>query len=217
MALEFNAIQHEYRLDGRLVPSATQILQAQGLVRLNGVPAFVLERARARGSAVHRLIHFENECDLDERSIDPQYAGYLIAWRRCVAERQLKALLCEHRVASARFLVAGTFDLLAESGGYGWLFDFCTGNLEKLAKHLQTGGYLGMAFESAKAGDERLREVLDRHRHWRRAAVRLRADGSFRVIEYDDPADYSKFTTLAAAWHIRRTEGAVLLPEDLAA
>src|SRR5262249_47758938 len=160
--------------------------------------------------------HFYNEHDLDPASVDPLYAGYLNAWRRCMDERRLTPLLCEYRIASRRHRVAGTLDLLCESDGQGWLFDYCTGDLVKLAKHLQTGGYLGMAYEWAQT-DPRLANVLGRHDRWRRAAVRLRKDGSFRVLEYDNPTDYARFLTLVAAMHIRQSEGADLFPEDLAA
>jgi len=217
VALLFHHEAHEYFLDGPPAPSNTQVLRAQGLVRYDGVPPFILERARRRGAAVHQLVHYINENDLDEASVDPAYVGYLAAWQRCAAERRLTPLVCEYRVASRRHRVAGTLDLLCESDGEGWLFDYCTGDLEKLAKHLQTAGYLGMAHEWAADGDRRLHEILKRHRRWRRAAVRLRADGTFRVLEYDDPTDYSRFLTLVAAWHIRQEEGGVLVPEDLAA
>src|SRR5262245_32570390 len=209
---------HAYFLEDVRCPSNTQVLKAQGLIRLNGVPPDILERARQRGSDVHQLIHYANEGDLDETSIDPQYAGYLRAWRQCVLERRLTPLLCEYRIASRRHRIAGTLDLLCESDGEGWLFDYCTGVLEKLAKHLQTAGYLGMAYEWAQSeGDRRLAEVLARHTRWRRAGVRLRSNGTFRVVEYPNATDYARFLTLAAAWHIRQEEGGVLDVEDLAA
>jgi len=218
MALDFDRLPHRYRVDGVVYPSNTQVLKAQGLIRLNGVPPGILERARQRGSDVHAIIHYANEGDLDETSIDPQYAGYLTAWRRCMFERRLTPLLCEYRIASRRHRIAGTLDLLCESDGEGWLFDYCTGVLEKLAKHLQTAGYLGMAYEWAQSEhDQRLAEVLARHQRWRRAGVRLRSNGTFRVLEYTDATDYARFLTLAAAWHIRQEEGGVLEAEDLAA
>jgi len=218
MSLVFESGPHRYSLDGCVVPSNTQILKAQGLIRLNGVPPDILERARQRGAHCHQLIHYANEGDLDEASIDPQYAGYLRAWRQCVLERRLQPLLCEYRIGSRRHRIAGTLDLLCESDGEGWLFDYCTGVLEKLAKHLQTAGYLGMAYEWAQSeGDRRLAEVLARHARWRRAGVRLRSNGTFRVVEYPHATDYARFLTLAAAWHIRQEEGGVLEVEDLAA
>lgn len=217
MALTFEPASHEYHLDGSRTPSNTQVLRAQGLIRLDGIPEFVIERARSRGSAVHQLVHYRNENDLDPASIAPEYAPYLAAWDRCAAERRIIPLLCEHRVGSRKHRIAGTLDLLCEIEGEGWLLDYCTGTLEKLAKHLQTAGYLGMAFEWAREDDPALAAVLARHARWRRAAIRLRADGTYRFIEYTDPTDYSRFVTLAAAYHIRITEGARLTPEDLAA
>lgn len=218
MTLTHTFDPHAYFLNGRRYPSVTQILRMQGVVRFNGVPDYVLERARQRGADVHRLVHYYNEGDLDMSSVDPSYAGYLAAWRQCVKERRLRPLLCEYRIASASHRVAGTLDFLCESGGEGWLFDFCTGQLEKLAKHLQTAGYLGLAYEWAEvAKDAQLAAVLARHNRWRRAGVRLRADGTFRVLEYTDTRDFGRFFTLVDAFHIREDEGGILLPEDLAA
>jgi len=111
MALLYLPSPHEYRLDGPLVPSNTGVLRAQRLIRLDGIPAGILARARARGAAVHQLIHYHNESDLDRGSIDPAYAPYLTAWERCLADRHLTPLLCEYRIASRRHRIAGTLDL----------------------------------------------------------------------------------------------------------
>lgn len=216
MALEFHAGPHAYDLDGVRVPSVTRILLEQGLIRFNGVPAAILERARQRGSAVHRMIHFWNEGDLDEASVDPAYAPYLAAWQRCAAERDIRILLCEYRLASRVHTVAGTLDCLCLIDGEGWLLDYATGDPDHCAKHLQTAAYLGLALEWARE-DPRLAGVVHGCSRWRRAAVRLCRDGSFRFREYLDAYDYSRFQTLAAAWHIRALYGGVVHADDLAA
>jgi hypothetical protein len=192
------------------------VLRDSGLIDLGQIPAFILERARVRGSAVHQLVHYQNENDLDWGSVDPAYRGYLDAWVRYRDERQLRVLLCEHRIASRRHRVAGTLDLLCEFAGDGWLIDYKTGDPEDVAADFQTGSYLGMALEWALE-DPRLAAVLTRHARWRRAAVRLLKTGSFRVTEYTDPRDYSRFQTLVAAWHIRHERGAIVEPDDVAA
>src|SRR3954454_11294161 len=110
MALLFDHAAHEYFLDGERVPSTTQILRDSGLIRLEGIPPFILEAARKRGSAVHALVHYVNERDLDWSSVDPIYRGYLDAWLKFVEERQLRVWLCEHRIASRRHRVAGPLD-----------------------------------------------------------------------------------------------------------
>jgi len=216
MALLFDAASHTYYLDGPQVPSTTGVLRDSGLINLEKIPSFILERARTRGSAVHALVHFANENDLDWASVDDAYRPYLDAWLQYCRERALRVLLCEYRIASRRHRVAGTLDLLCEIAGDGWLIDYKTGDPEDVAADFQTGSYLGMAFEWA-TDDPRLATVLRRHTRWRRAAVRLLRTGSFRVTEYTDPRDYSRFQTLVAAWHIRNERGAIVQPDDVAA
>lgn len=216
MALLFDASAHAYYLDGELVPSTTQVLRDSGLIRLNAIPEHVLEAARTRGSAVHQLVHYLNDDDLDWSSVDPAYQGYLDAWLAFRAERRVEALLCEYRIASRRHRVAGTLDLLGVIDGDGWLLDYKTGNPEDVAADLQTGSYVGMALEWA-AQDARLADVLGRFPHWRRGSVRLYKTGRFHFQEYTDPRDYSCFQALAAAWHIRTERGAIVQPDDVAA
>jgi hypothetical protein len=207
---------HDYFLDEIPTPSTTGVIGAAGLYQFDHVPPFILEAARRRGSAVHQLVHFSNEGDLDETSIDPAWRPYLDAWERCRQERAIQILLCEYRVASRRHRVAGTIDLLCTIGDDGWILDYCTGDLADCHKDIQTAGYLGLAFEWAQE-DLTLSAVLDRHRRWRRAGVRLLKSGSFRFVEYTDPCDYHTFLTLAAAYHIRRDRGVRLSFEDLEA
>jgi hypothetical protein len=216
MALLFDRDAHAYFVDGTLVPSTTQVLRDSGLIRLDGIPAFILEAARARGSAVHQLVHYLNEDDLDWNSVDPAYRGYLDGWLAYRAQRGLRVLLCEHRIASRRHRVAGTLDLLCEIEGDGWLIDYKTGDPEDVAADLQTASYFGMAMEWA-IEDPALAGVLQRYPRWRRGSVRLRKSGKFIAKEYTDPRDYSRFQVLAAAWHIRNERGAIVQPDDVAA
>src|SRR5437870_12627127 len=108
MALLFDAINHEYWLDSVKVPSTTQILRDSGLINFDGIPPFILEAARKRGSAVHQLVHYYNENDLDWSSVDDAYRPYLEAWVRYREERQLVVLACEYRIASRRHRTGGT-------------------------------------------------------------------------------------------------------------
>jgi len=202
MALLFEATGHTYYLDGLVVPSVTQILRELGLINFDHVPPRILEDARRRGSDVHALIHYSNEDDLDDTSIDPDYRGYLAAWRACRATRGIAPILCEYRIASRRHRFAGTLDCLCAIGGDGWLLDYATGDPDDVAKHLQTAAYHGLMREWA-TGDPVLAETLARFRTWRRASVRLRSDGTYQFREYTDPRHYGEMLTLVAAWHIR--------------
>lgn len=214
--LTFDPTPHHYHLDGVRVPSVTEVLHDSGLIRLDHLPAFILEAARRRGTDVHAALHFVNDGDLDASSVADQYQPYLEAWQRYRAERDVVVLLCEHRLASRRYRVAGTLDLLCSIGTDGWLIDYATGDPATVAKDLQTAAYLGLALEWA-AHDPRLAEVLRRHPRWRRGAVQLRPNGTFRFTEYTAVTDYTHFQTLAGAWHIRQARRAVRTPEAFVA
>lgn len=218
MSLLFDSTdgRHDYWLDGARVPSVTQVLKDSGLIRLDGIPPFILEAALKRGSTCHQLIHYYNENDLDWSSVDVAYRGYIDGWVSFREQHRVMPLLCEHRVASPRHRVAGTIDLLCEIDNEGWLLDFKTGNPEDVAADLQTAAYVGLSTEW-RVVDEQLSDAFSRFSRWRRASVRLRKDGSFRLIEYSDPRDYSRFQILAAAWHIRSERGAIIQPDDVAA
>jgi hypothetical protein len=53
MALEFNPDNHEYKFDGVVKPSVTQILNSVDIPDLSGIPENVLDEAMVRGKAVH--------------------------------------------------------------------------------------------------------------------------------------------------------------------
>lgn len=216
MALLFDSTAHEYFLDGPKVPSCTTVLRDSGLIRLDGIPSFILEAALKRGTAVHELVHYLNENDLDWASVDDAYRPYLDAWVAFREQRELRIDLCEYRIASKKHRVAGTLDCLGCLDGDGALIDYKTGNPEDVAADLQTAGYVGMATEWAQT-DPVLAAALARYPRLRRFSVRLRRDGTFRVTEYTDVRDYSRFLTLTAAWHIRNERGAIVQPDDLAA
>ena len=86
-ALVFDEASHLYTLDGERLPSVTQILQRAGAIDFDHIPPQIRERALARGTAVHRAVHYFNENDLDVdafRTTWPEYAPYLDAWIKFV-------------------------------------------------------------------------------------------------------------------------------------
>jgi len=199
-ALVFEASSHTYALDGIPLPSVTGVLGAAGLIDFSHVPADILDAARARGSLVHQAIHYYNERDLDvTRFIDeyPGLGGYLLAWISFCRQRKFIAVLNEHRIASRRHQVAGTFDCLGLLDGGAVLMDFKTGRPDDAATHLQTAAYLNIAREWARE-DALLAAFFEAHPVVRRHAVQLRANGCFVVETYTAPEDFRHFTALAA-------------------
>ena len=84
MNLQFDAAAHQYTLNGRRIPSVTQILGQ--VVDFSMVPPDILERKCAIGQALHNAIALEIENDLDHDSIDAAVLGYFIGWRKFVAD-----------------------------------------------------------------------------------------------------------------------------------
>lgn len=75
--IRFDPVFHVYRDErGRSVPSVSTVIREAGL----GSIEFIPHEAFERGSAVHELTAKFDRKTLDERRVDPLYAGYLAAW-----------------------------------------------------------------------------------------------------------------------------------------
>src|SRR5262249_3605917 len=76
--LEFSPATHEYRVDGALVPSVTQLLDDAGLTPdYSVVPPNVLQHARERGIHIDLACDLLDADDLDWRSVHPEAFPYV--------------------------------------------------------------------------------------------------------------------------------------------
>ena len=112
---EFDPVAHRYTLDGRVLPSVTQILR--GLDDFSKVPARVLERARDRGSRVHAACNLDVLGTLDEATVDDEVAPYLAQFRRFLRESGFQPTLSECRVYDETLWYAGTLDIFGDLPG----------------------------------------------------------------------------------------------------
>ncbi len=136
--LIFDAELHQYSVNGRIVPSVTQILAGVGLSDYDDVPRHILEVAQERGSIVHTYIEWYERGVLDYDSIDPALEGYFNAYLKCrVNENFPEPDAVENRVYSAQYGYAGTYDMLF---GGTWLHDHKTG-VKSPVHGLQQTGY----------------------------------------------------------------------------
>lgn len=72
--LEYFDDTHTYIYDGVILPSVTQIIKIKFGHKYDGVPAFVLQRASVKGTAVHSAI--ERYCKLNEASDLPELHNF---------------------------------------------------------------------------------------------------------------------------------------------
>ena len=109
MTLTFDPIAHAYTLDGRPVPSVTQVLA-------DVVPGWrASDWCLQRGRAVHACAAMIARGH--EFTNDPQIDGQVAACRRFFAEIRPTVALVETPVASDLYRYAGTLDLLVEWPG----------------------------------------------------------------------------------------------------
>lgn len=188
MSLTFNEERHEYQWHGRVVPSVTQCLKS--LTDYSFIKPEVLAKAQEEGKAVHKMVELDVKGDLDEDALPEWMSGHLKAWRFFLRDTQFKALRVEHRGYSEAYGFAGTLDLEGRILDMPWLFDVKRSFYAGAAIGLQLSGY---------------EVLLDQSLRYNRAALQLKADGTYRMMEFNDRSDRSVFLAAVTMhkWRIK--------------
>lgn len=146
--LTFDDKSHEYKAGGIRVPSVTQILEAVGMYKgLENIPKNILKVAAERGHAVHSMIEFHAQGDLDESTIDPELAGYFNAYLKCRKDHPEifdKLTFFEKQVYSKKFNYCGRCD----AGGERIRIDFKTTAQQSAVTGLQLSAYWMADYEN---------------------------------------------------------------------
>jgi len=187
----FEPVTHVYRWRGQIVPSVTQILQAQGIIDYSHIPPATCEMALERGRLVHQLTQWDDEAALDETSVDRLLAPYLAAWRRFRAETAFCPDRIEYRSYDEIWRYAGTLDRTGSFGdGSMAVLDIKTNNAPEWVR-LQIAAYQAFLPES---------------RRFRRIAVELHGDETYRMLEFRASkltSDLSDFRAVLRAHQLR--------------
>jgi len=186
--IEFNEELHEYRWDGKVVDSVTQILQAEGFVDTTWYDDY----SRTRGKYVHKACALWDRGKLDAgpEALDPVIIPYLAAWTAFLKDSKFKIIAIEEPLCG--FTFAGTPDRIGFIGNEEVILDIKTGKPEAWTA-LQLAGY----------------EVL-RGRSVKRMAVQLTVEGKYKTYFYNDRTDRQIFMAALAVhnWkknHLRNT------------
>jgi hypothetical protein len=176
--IELDAASHRYSWDGRPVGGVTEIIQALGLVEAR----WYSDYSRERGTAVHAALELLAMGRLDWTSVDPRIIGYVRAGERFVLDAGIPIGECltEHLVYHEARRYAGKLDLFAKAYGAPAVIDFKSGGL-------------GCAGIQLAAYEEALRIERGDVRPYRRMAVQLRDDGTYRKTDYRDFSDYAEW------------------------
>lgn len=201
--LRFEPAEHRYFLDDAKgtteLPGVTRTLERAGLIDFSMVPHDVLENARVRGTRIHQALHYLDDGDLDADTVEESDHPYLMAWARAKRDLDIEILVVEQMIWSPVHRYAGRFDRIVtlkrkDGGRDKALLDFKTGQVLPAHK-LQLAAYVG---------------PLPDPRTYRRIALELHDDSSFRVIEFP-PEEFQRdlqiFTGLVAAEWWKRAHG----------
>ena len=188
----FDPILHKYTLNGKVLPSVTQITQP--LSDYSMVPHEVLERKKIIGTAVHMACELHDAGGVDESTIHDSCFPYFKAYLNFRAENPGEVVLNEQKVFSERWGFAGTLDRvfkMHESRTQAWFKgDLVQIDLKTVAKLMpatgpQTAGY---ALAMPDLGVPRTQI--------KRAALQLKRDGTYAIKPYTSADDEACFIGL---------------------
>lgn len=199
--LSFREDGHVYSIGNVVIPSVTQVVDS--FVNFGFVPKDVLERARVRGNLVHQMTArwdtnpWPPNHHLEQETIDAGLMGYLDAWKRVVRDYNLRIEEVEQRVFHRKHRYAGTFDRTAYVLDDADLSVIDIKSGELMPEYAwQTAAYMAAA-NDGRAGNK-IR---------RRFVIQLSDDGTYRVAEHKDPADWDAFLGALAVMNWRLKYG----------
>lgn len=136
--LTFDQDNHEYKLDGRVIPSVTQVLSKLNITDSSHYPEN--GEAAKRGSDIHKEIELYLDGMIMEENLE--WPGYVQSAVEFLKDAGLSKIESECRFHDGN--VAGTADLLAvkigEDGSQGYVIDWKTGGKQDAHK-LQVAMY----------------------------------------------------------------------------
>lgn len=187
----FEELRHIYTTDkGEIVPSVSQVLALAGISDVSGIPAHILDRASAIGTAVHQACEYLDHNDLDLDSLDPLIVGYVVGYQKFKEDTGFIPELIEHR-------------MITKQGGiaYGMCVDR-TGTIKnsKVLLDIKTSAKPQSSWAIQTAAYEC---ALDGVRE--RLVVQVTKDGKYSKILFTSNADYVVWQSAltVADWKLR--------------
>jgi hypothetical protein len=202
--ISFDPEAHEYRYDGKVLLSVTQMLEMAGLI----FTRWFTKLSAIKGSVGHLITQLVDEGGVDESTIDPEIEGYYRAYLKFKEECGPKWTHIETMYADPHVGVAGTVDrvgsLLApgESKRKRVVLDIKTGapqpwHAVQLAgyKHLASRQQILSGADRSHAGKQK------------RFGLYLKKNGKYALTEYSDRRDEAIFMAAVSIANYRLKHG----------
>lgn len=196
--LQFDPEAHVYTYEGSTVPSVTTVIRM--ISGYAGASEKVLAPYAKRGTEVHSLTEaYDLDSDFDPDTVDPDRAGYLMAWVNFRNDFDFVPTHIEERLFHPRLHYAGTADRFGPLRGRMSVIDIKTSAKLGPAVGVQLAAYQH-AFNDADTGV--FGQKFTTEEIHGRYAVQLKPDGTYLVKEYDNPLDWDAFRGCLAlhAW-----------------
>lgn len=184
---------HIYRDGDQVVPSVSQVLELSGIDDLRGVPRHNVRRAAARGQAVHMATQFLDQGKLDQHSVSPEIAGYVMGYEQFKRDTGFHPIAIEERGIGA---ISGM--------KYGYCIDRVGILEDELAiVDLKTASKVMPWWAIQTAG------YADAIKHnGRRYSLHLAGDGKYDLIPYyEDGRDYEVWLAALNVAHWKLAHG----------
>ena len=180
MKTEFDPVTHTYKIDGRVVPSVTQVIR-------DVLPGWNADEwYLQRGTAIHACAALvaqgkDFECD-------PQIEGYVQAVRNFLHDHKTEVVIVETQVFSAAYQYAGTLDLLCWMQGALTIVDWKGSLTPSVEWQLAAYALAHPLGEKINAG----------------FCVELHSDGTYKTASYILKKAKNEWMALLTAYRIRQ-------------
>ena len=183
---EFEEERHLYFVNGVQIPSVSALMRPLTDLVYGPIDKEVLKAAQVFGTSVHACTEYDDEGDLDPASVEPEWQPYLDAYRKWRADTRPEILHIEDRLGCSKY--AGTLDRICRINGQLWVVDLKTTSAIHPHVGVQLAAYVALA-EKFYGGI------------YRRAALQLRGDGTYKVHEFTSYKDEICFNALLGIYH----------------
>ena len=185
MDLQFREDGHEYRLNGVLVPSVTQVLKP--ITDYSHVDPDQLERARQEGVAIHRMVELDARGRLAVSRLPEWIRPFYDGLQRCKRETGMVVFHSEHRVYHPVHRYAGTLDLHC-----GFPLIDVPQSVTDVKRSFAMGRAIG---PQTAAYLECLKATGQAKGSYRRFGLRF-LPGDYRLEPFEEPGDFAVFLSL---------------------
>ncbi len=182
----FDEAAHRYTVGGKEVPSVSRLLKPLTDLAYKDIDKAVLREAAEFGTAVHACTEYYDKGELDEDSVLPEWRPYLDAYLKWRRDVRPEILHIEDRLGCSKY--AGTLDRICRIDGKLWVVDLKTTSEIHPHVGVQLAAYAALA-EKFYGGT------------YRRAALQLHGDGTYKVFEKREIKDETCFTGLLGIYH----------------